>query len=130
MSFDILISPGSFWGGAFEICASLQQKGVMEHRNVSAKKRLEMSIERSKQVAANQVGRAINMMVFLGMSDSEIVEYLRRKDGALPHRLNPASFMIKEKRACEYIHDYEKEIEIIKFDEYGMVLDSLGHLND
>ncbi|MBG9015394.1 replication initiation protein, partial [Neisseria meningitidis] len=52
------------------------------------------------------------------------------KDGAMPHRLNPASFMIKEKRACEYIHDYEKEIEIIKFDEYGMVLDSLGDLND
>lgn len=93
-------------------------------------KRLELSIERSKQVASQQVGRAINMMVFMGMSDYEIVDYLRRKDGAMPHRLNPASFMIKEKRACEYIHDYEKEIEIIKFDEYGMVLDSLGDLND
>lgn len=130
LSFDILLSPGSFWGGAFEICASLQQKSVTEHRCVSAKKRLELSIERSKQVAAQQVGRAINMMVFMGMSDSEIVDYLRRKDGALPHRVNPASFMIKEKRACEYIHDYEKEIEIIKFDEYGMVLDSMAESSD
>ncbi|PBJ86952.1 hypothetical protein CNQ34_13645 [Neisseria meningitidis] len=70
-------------------------------------------------------------MVFMGMSDYEIVDYLRRKEMVqCPHRLNPASFMIKEKRACEYIHDYEKEIEIIKFDEYGMVLDSLGDLND
>ncbi|WP_229021570.1 hypothetical protein [Neisseria meningitidis] len=43
-----------------------------------------MSIERSKQVASQQVGRAINMMVFMGMSDYEIVDYLRRKDGAMP----------------------------------------------
>ena len=130
LGLDILLCPGAYWGGAFEICASLQQKGVSEHRQVSNAKRAEISVERSKEVAANQVGRTINMMIYLGMSDSEIVEYLRRKDGSFPHRVNPAAYFVLEKRACEYIHDYEKEIEIIKFDDYGMVLDSLGYLND
>lgn len=125
LGLDILLCPGAYWGGAFEICASLQQKGVLEHRQVSNAKRAEISVERSKEVAAKQVGRTINMMIYLGMKDEEIVDYLRRKDGTLPHRVNPAAYFVSEKRACEYLHDYEADIDVVNFDEYGMILTTL-----
>lgn len=123
LPLDILLFPGQFWGGAFPICEKLQEKGSTE-RTVSALKRLEISIERVKEVASNQAGRAINMMLQLGMSDSEIVECLKRKDGSLPERVNPASYALQDKRYLEFIHDeYKDSIELELIDDYGMVLE-------
>lgn len=123
LPLDILLFPGQFWGGAFPICEKLQEKGSTE-RTVSALKRLEISIDRVKEVASNQAGRAINMMLQLGMSDSEIVECLKRKDGSLPERVNPASYALQDKRYLEFIHDeYRDSIELELIDDYGMVLE-------
>ncbi|WP_250578897.1 hypothetical protein [Neisseria subflava] len=85
---------------------------------------MEISIERVKEVASNQAGRAINMMLQLGMSDSEIVECLKRKDGSLPERVNPASYALQDKRYLEFIHDeYKDSIELELIDDFGMVLE-------
>ena len=56
---------------------------------------MQVSIDRVQEVAANQAGRAVNMMLQLGMTADEIVERLRRKDGALPERVNPASYSVE-----------------------------------
>ena len=76
----------------------------------------------------NQAGRAVNMMLQLGMTADEIVERLRRKDGALPERVNPASYSVEyvlsaRRHYMQFIHDeYEGSIELELMDEYGMIL--------
>lgn len=127
---DILLQPGQFWGGAFPICERLQNFGSA-NRYLSSEKRMQVSIDRVQEVAANQAGRAVNMMLQLGMTADEIVERLRRKDGALPERVNPASYSVEyalsaRRHYMQFIHDeYEGSIELELMDEYGMILQGL-----
>lgn len=122
LDLDILLNPGQFWGGSYPICADLQESGE-KTRNVATLKKLEMSIEHCKQVAANQVGRAVNMMLGLGMTDSEIVEHLRNKDGLLPARVRPAGHVLNY-AYLNWIHDqYDGAIEVVIPDEFGMLLE-------
>lgn len=127
---DVLVQPGQFWGGAFPICERLQNEGS-SNRYLSSEKRLEISIDRVKEVAANQAGRAVNMMLQLGMSADEIVECIRRKDGSLPERVNPAYYSVEyalstRRYYMQFIHDeYEGSIELELSDEYGMLLERI-----
>lgn len=121
IDLEILIVPIEFFVGSFQICELLNQ-GIENKRVLSTKKRLEMSVDRCKEVAASQVGRAVNMMLELNMTAEQIVEFLRNKDGKLPERVNPASYMLPN-GYLKFIQDeYEGAISL-DFDEYSMMLE-------
>lgn len=121
IDLDILLQPGEFFGGAWPYCEKLQDAGE-KTRNMAAAKRFEMSVERCTEVAANQVGRAINMMLQLNMTAEQIVERLRNKDGLVPERVNPASYSLDFAYAQWLHEEYDGGLEVVIPDEYGMVI--------
>lgn len=126
---EVLISPGQFWAGSFPYFETFN-RGI-EPRTVAKDKRLEMSIEACKRHAGNQAGRAVNMMLAMGMTAQQIVEQLRNKDDLVPARVNPASYSTKYlETEGAYIHDeLEDGLSVIMDKEYFMdvVVSDLAH---
>lgn len=92
IELDILLQPGAYFGGAFPICAKLQNDVGEAVRSLAKWKRFEMSVEQVKKNLRKQAGRGINALLSLGMNAVEIIDEIRNKEGLLPQRLNPCSF--------------------------------------
>ena len=117
----MLVWPGQYFGGAYPICEELVQ--VRVSRRPSTVMRCQLTFDSAVHHGANQVGRLVNLLMGLGKTSDEIVEMLRNKDGALPVRLQPASFSVEDASGNDtYIHELVEEYKEIseRLDVYGM----------
>lgn len=125
IDLDILLQPGAFFGGAFPICGRLQDLGIEAVRSMATDKRLEMSIEACKDAAAKQCGRAINMLLAMGLNAEQIVEELRNKDDLVPARLNPAAYSLLYSNKETFLHERSGKVIAIP-GEWDDVDDFIG----
>lgn len=127
IDLDILLQPGAFFGGVFPICGRLQDLGIEAVRSMATDKRLEMSIEACKDAAAKQCGRAINMLLAMGLTAEQIVDELRNKDDLVPARLNPAAYSLLYSGKETFLH--ERSNKVISVPGEGSDVDDFIGLN-
>lgn len=127
LELEMLLWPGQYFGGAYPICAELVK--VRRSRRPSTVMRCQLSFDSAVHHGANQVGRLLNLLLELGKTPEEIVGMLRNKDGALPVRLQPASFSVEDASGNDtYLHDLVEEYQQTseRVDVYRMNLPDEG----
>lgn len=113
--FEALLSPGEFFGGAAEALSLFAT--VATSRVMGSKRMLETSIEKVEEVAKQQCGRAINMLLDLGNSAEQIIEKLKAPAGLLPKRVRPEQFSHVFNL---FVPIHERMADRLDIDEFGM----------
>ena len=114
---DILIDEGSYFCGAFPICASFQNMPEAK-RFDTVKKVLNKTFDHKLKHGKNAVGKLVNFMVDVGLSAEEIVEMLKAESG-YPTGLEPERYSLDELRYAErsgYLHDNIRSDEELNTD--------------
>lgn len=103
--FDILVDEGGYFCGAFPICASFANM-PQERRIGVREKTLNLTFEHKVRHAKNAVGKLVNFMADVGLSDEQIVAMLKA-DAGYPKGLEPEKYDVTELLNAErygYIH--------------------------
>lgn len=91
---DVLTDEGGYFCGSFPICSTFKNM-PQEKRFAVREKTLNLTFDHKVKHGKNAVGKLINFMSAVGLSDSQIVEMLKADDG-YPKGLEPEKYDVDE----------------------------------
>ena len=107
--FDSLLYPGEYFGGAYPICEKFSSLTVTKQPD-SAKKILEMTIERGKEFIKRQCGKWLVAFkeAYQDKTKEQLYDMLTNEDEELPKRLKPHRFMAELYDASNDLHHMQQ----------------------